>query len=107
MGGIGAMAAAEGHLAHGSAPRGPTEGIEGDALAFWGGQLISVDVTSAGLRLAKTDGITITLEDGAVLRSPDVHLVLRAIAAQRRTFAAQGRITGPGAEPSPEAYTRR
>ena len=53
----------------------------GDALAFRDGQLISVDVANAGLRLAKTDGITITLEDGTVLRSPDVHLALRATAA--------------------------
>ena len=54
----------------------------GDALAFRDdGQLISVDVANAGLRLAKTDGITITLEDGTVLRSPDVHLAPRATAA--------------------------
>jgi uncharacterized protein YuzE len=53
----------------------------GDALAFRDGQLISVDVANAGLRLAKTDGITITQEGGTVLRSPDVHLALRVTAA--------------------------
>ena len=54
---------------------------EGDALRFKDGALIGVDMFDFTTRLERGDAMTITLEDGAVLRSPDVHLVLRAIAA--------------------------
>lgn len=54
---------------------------DGDALAFRHGQLISADVANVALRLAKPGGLAITLDDGTVLRSADVHLAVRATAA--------------------------
>ena len=54
---------------------------EGDALRFKDGALIGVDMFDFAARLAHGDAMTITLEDGTVLRSPDVHLAVRPTAA--------------------------
>lgn len=54
---------------------------EGDALAYRGADLISVDVMDAALRLQEDGEILLTLEDGSVLRSPDVHLAITQQAA--------------------------
>ncbi len=54
---------------------------EGDALRFKDGALIGVDMFDFTTRLERGDAMTITLEDGTVLRPPDVHLALRATAA--------------------------
>lgn len=54
---------------------------EGDALRFNDGQLIGVDMFDFSYQLARGDEMTITLEDGTVLKSPDIHLALERQAA--------------------------
>lgn len=57
------------------------ESEEGDALRFKDGQLIGVEVFDARYRLDRGEQITVTMEDGSVLHSPDVHLAIRRQAA--------------------------
>lgn len=52
------------------------ESQEGDPLRLEEGRLIGVEIMSARYRLDRGDKITITIEDGTVLQSPDVHLAV-------------------------------
>lgn len=52
------------------------ESEEGDALRFKDGRLIGVEMFDVRYRLDRGDEITITLEDGTVLRSPDLQVAI-------------------------------
>ena len=54
---------------------------EGDPLTFRDGQIISVEILGARHRVEAGEEIVLTLEDGTVLRSPDVLRAIPGLAA--------------------------
>jgi hypothetical protein len=54
---------------------------EGDPLTFRDGQIISVEILGARHRVERGEEIILTLEDGTVLRSPDVLQAIPGLAA--------------------------